>query len=185
MNLFGAKERFLLRLKRQALKRQTKSKFEQLKSTIVNRLLPLFPSATQVLEVAWLNEATRWTLNCYLQQQKRKLLTTGCLDVQKFFESNWPSICVLSIGAILLTLVVRRSDQSPMLLKPIKCPRSTLEMQIQLATSWQFMVRLKRRVDNSSEIQCDTNAEVQLTKLIQEDPDSAAKIIETWIRDAA
>ena len=85
---------------------------------------------------------------------------------QTWLGTNWPSIGVLGIGAVLLTLVFRRSEH------------------FQPAVDGEVDVS-DLSVHNENGIQSDPDSEVQLTKLIQEDPDSAAKIIETWIRDAA
>ena len=174
------------RSRKASIERQTKTKFEQLKNTIVNRLLPVFPSDTgngsslaevgNTLDFKLLpatkqaNAAVDWPTRAYA-----------------FWETNWPSICVLGIGAILLTLVVRRSDQFQ---PPAGDQLAAAEFGGAGSVGSELSIRGEHATEQSAngaspETQCDSNAEVHLSKLIQEDPDSAAKIIETWIRDAA
>ena len=148
-----------------SIDQQTRAKFEQFKRTIADRLSPLFPSEAGtrsrltehgnsldfrlIPAVARVNTASNWQTRA-----------------QTWLGTNWPSIGVLGIGAVLLTLVFRRSEH------------------FQPAVDGEVDVS-DLSVHNENGIQSDPDSEVQLTKLIQEDPDSAAKIIETWIRDAA
>ena len=148
-----------------SIDQQTRVKFEQFKRTIADRLLPLFPSETRtgrrltdhgnsldfrlIPAVARVNAASNWRTR-----------------TQAWLGTNWPSIGVFGIGAVLLTLVFRRSEH------------------FQPAVGGEIDVN-DLSIHNENGIQSDSDSEVQLAKLIQEDPDSAAKIIETWIRDAA
>ena len=148
-----------------SIDQQTRAKFEQFKRTIADRLLPLFPSEARtgsrladhgnsldfrlIPATARVNTASNWQTRA-----------------QAWLGTNWPSIGVLGIGAVLLTLVFRRSEHFQ--------PAVDGEMDVNDLS-----------IHNGNGIQNNSDSEVQLTKLIQEDPDSAAKIIETWIRDAA
>ena len=174
------------RSRQASIEHQTKTKFEQLKSTIVDRLLPLFPSSTgSGSNLVENGNSLEFKLLPAVTQAKAKIDWTT--RARAFMETNWPSICVLGIGAVLLTLVVRRSDQ-------FQPPAEDQQIAADLGTAKPVgntsSVLYDDGTDDAagvkfSEVECDPNAEVQLTKLIQEDPDSAAKIIETWIRDAA
>ena len=160
-----SKKKINSRARQASIDQQTRAKFEQFKRTIADRLLPLFPSESGtgsrlteqgnsldfklIPAVARVNTASNWQTRA-----------------QTWLGTNWPSIGVLAIGAVLLTLVFRRSEH------------------FQPAVDGEVDVS-DLSVHNENGIQSDPDSEVQLTKLIQEDPDSAAKIIETWIRDAA
>ncbi len=157
-----------------SIDQQTRSKFDQFKRAIADRLMPLFPSdagrGSRLTEagnsldfrlvpaVARIETATHWQARA-----------------QAWLEANWPSIGVLGIGAVLLTLVCRRSEHF----------RSAVDDQVSANSCGASEMTSNLSVERETGVQGDHNAEVQLTKLIQDDPDSAAKIIETWIRDAA
>jgi len=163
-----------------SIEHQTQAKFKQLQAKIVDRLLPLFPSETgfgnQLAE-----NGNSLDFRLLPATNQTKAMSDWTSRVQAFFEKNWPSVCVLGIGAALLTLVVRRSDQLQM------PPRDYIDTDSYgTLESADSQLAVHDAADLSqADIPNDPNAEVQLTKLIQEDPDSAAKIIETWIRDAA
>jgi len=157
-----------------SIDQQTRSKFQQFKRTLADRLLPLFPreagQGSRLTEqgnsldfrlvpaVAHIETATNWQTRA-----------------QTWFGTNWPSIGVLGIGAVLLTLVFRRSEHFQL----------AMDGEVAGSSYGTTGVESDPAGHSGIEIQSDPNSEVQLTKLIQEDPDSAAKIIETWIRDAA
>ena len=86
---------------------------------------------------------------------------------QNFATDNWPSIAVLLIGVGLLTIATRR---------PSPGTDYVSNQPTSLAVSDDSV---------SEQPSDDACAEVRLAQMIQEDPDSAAKIIESWIRDAA
>ena len=174
------------RARQASIEHQTKMKFEQLKSTIVDRLLPLFPSDTGNGS-SLVEKGNSLDFKLLPTVTQAKTAVDWMSRVRTFMETNWPSICVLSIGAILLTLVVRRSDQ-------FQAPEGDRQIAAEYGTTSSVGSKLSVLRENETEqvaskklsdVQFDPDAEVQLTKLIQEDPDSAAKIIETWIRDAA
>jgi flagellar biosynthesis/type III secretory pathway M-ring protein FliF/YscJ len=150
--------------------RQTQSKFEQLKASIIERLLPLFPQ-NKVADGKFASEGHSLAV-------KFKPLETAALEmpismtarVQRFITANWPSIAVLGIGLVLLSIVTRR-------------PHSAIvNVDDRIGEESQSTPSTAAANDIAQD---DTDAEVRLTQLIEEDPDSAAKIIETWIRDAA
>ena len=178
------KKHFTAKTRQASIDQQTKVKFEQLKSTIIGRLLPLFPSESGAGSLlAEQGNSLDFKLLPAIVQAKPA--TTDWMSRAKTsFETNWPSLGVLAIGALLLTLVFRRSDQfqsSTDQYHPVVGSGS--------ADSNAYELSIHGTNDGISVNQPETpntpDAEVQLTKLIQEDPNSAAKIIETWIRDAA
>lgn len=158
---FGSQE-----LKAAEIARQTESKFEQLKATIADRVLPLFPqndSSSQDYAAAG------HSLTVELDPLVGSTATPAVSDVQRiqsFLTKNWPSIAVLGIGLVLLTIITRRP--------------------VAPSAQEEFAYGDDGRSPTiSSDSQNGDDAEVRLSQLIEDDPDSAAKIIETWIRDAA
>ena len=166
-----------------SVERQTKAKFEQLKGTIVNRLLPLFPSDKGAVS-SLVEQGNSLDFKLLPTATKAKATIDWIARVRDFLESNWQSIFVLGIGAALLTMIVRRSDQFE---DPDDGQTTAADFGSEEPLSSELAVYGETETESESlaEVQPDENAEVHLTKLIQEDPDSAAKIIETWIRDAA
>ena len=169
-----------------SIEHQTKTKFGKLKGTIVSRLLPLFPSETGTGSSLTEN-GNSLDFKLLPATTQTKVAADWKTRASNFWEANWPSICVLGIGVALLTLVVRRSDQ----FQPPACGQLTVDeggaanMVGNELSVHDENAAVQGTNGESAEFQSGANAEVQLTKLIQEDPDSAAKIIETWIRDAA
>lgn len=177
------KEGTSARAQQSSIERQTKAKFEQLKSKIANRLLPLFPSDTGAGS-SLVESGNSLDFELLPAVPRTKATNQWTARVMDFFESNWPSICVLGIGAILLTLVVRSSDS---LQAPTGDQMTTIEFGVADTAGNELSAGDVAETEHGDlhDVQSDPSAEVHLTKLIQEDPDSAAKIIETWIRDAA
>ena len=178
-----SKKNISARAQESSIERQTKAKFEQLKRTIANRLLPLFPSETGA-ESSLVEKGNSLDFQLLPAKSQAQTATAWTTRVTEFLETNWPSISVLGIGAILLTLVFHRSSY---LQGPVDNQMSAVDFGAAETASNKLSIH--GATDDESgdllEVQCDADAEVHLTKLIQEDPDSAAKIIETWIRDAA
>ena len=169
------KRKHISKKARQAsIDQQTRAKFEQFKRTIADRLLPLFPS-----EAGTGSRLTEHgnSLDFRLIPAVAPVVTAANWQTraQAWLGTNWPSIGVLGIGAVLLTLVFRRSEHF----------RPAVDGEVDGSSYGTTGLEGDLSVHNENGIQSDPDSEVQLTKLIQEDPDSAAKIIETWIRDAA
>jgi len=157
-----------------SIDQQTRTKFEQFKRTIADRLLPLFPSdegnGSRLVE-----QGNSLDFRLLPTVARAETASTWQTSAQAWLEVNWPSVGVLGIGAVLLTLVFRRTENS----------WPAVEGQVTGDDDGPTVMESGLSVNGESEIQADPDSEVQLTKLIQEDPGSAAKIIETWIRDAA
>lgn len=145
--------------------RQTENKFEQLKATIVERVLPIFPNSDSDGQgFATAGHSLSVQLDPLANPAATRAKSTA-ENIQQFFSSNWPSVAVLGIGLVLLSIVTRR-------------PNAALEQEDLACVS-------EPRPTVVNPEQQNDEAEVRLSQLIEEDPDSAAKIIETWIRDAA
>ncbi len=96
--------------------------------------------------------------------------STVPLDVRlkKIATENWPSGVVLLVGLILLVSISRGSDPLP------------LANTSQFSGSTQHSNAIPVSASESS-----PDSETRLTQLIEKDPDAAARVIESWIRDAA
>jgi flagellar biosynthesis/type III secretory pathway M-ring protein FliF/YscJ len=146
--------------------RQTEVKFEQVKAAIVERVLPLFPqNNSNAQEYADSGHSLTVELDPLVNSTDTPPASNS-QAIQNFLTKNWPSVAVLGIGLVLLTIVTRR---------PVSPPP-----QEELAHANE-----RHAPAASSDSQTSDEAEVRLSQLIEDDPDSAAKIIETWIRDAA
>ena len=90
--------------------------------------------------------------------------------VRRIAVENWPSGVVLFVGLILLVTVTRNSDPNP-------------------NTSTNQHSRVSQNSGSNASPIHDTEAlsdsEIRLTQLIEKDPDAAARVIKSWIRDAA
>jgi len=150
-----------------ALAKDVQFKFEQLQTEIVQRVKPLLPrnSSTYGNESPIAVNLVRKTTVVPTSNWQAKL--------KYFMAKNWPSAAVLGIGLILLSLVTRQPEHVP----------TTTQIQTD-----DDQVLLSSEVTMPANTQGSTNnskAEVRLSKLIEKDPNSAAKVIESWIRDAA
>ena len=90
------------------------------------------------------------------------------MRLKKIAAENWPSGIVLLVGLILLVSISRGSDPLP------------LADNSQFSGSSQHSSTIPVSASESS-----SDSETRLTQLIEKDPDAAARVIESWIRDAA
>jgi len=148
-------------VRRAKLAHQKQGKFEQVKSQIAARVQSLLTNDNMADDEHKL-ELTM--IDSPVVASESSVGWAGKL--QSFAAENWPSLAVLLIGVGLLTIVTRRpAPETAYVARP----------QVSLAGS----------NGHESDQHDDPDAEVRLAQMIQEDPDSAAKIIESWIRDAA
>lgn len=150
-----------------SLEHQKQGKFEQLKSQIAGRVESLLAGD----DMADGDHSLRLTL---IDSPVVAVETPAdwATKFRDFGTENWPSIAVLLIGVGLLTIVTRRPP-----------PETDYVSGPQISRSQSSFADSSERVPEQPAD--DANAEVRLAQMIQEDPDSAAKIIESWIRDAA
>jgi flagellar biosynthesis/type III secretory pathway M-ring protein FliF/YscJ len=111
--------------------------------------------------------------------------------VQTFFAKHWPSLAVLAIGLVMLSIMTRSSTSDVMESEEAESPdivsiaSVTQEPnQAEQATTPQ-PEHLPDATLAQPEDYAKRDAERKLNRLFEKDPDSAAKVIESWIRDAA
>ena len=97
---------------------------------------------------------------------------------------HWPSVAVLLIGLVLLTIMTRQSqyddgDADDLMDEDIISINSTTEVSNEVSGSPLPEVALAQPDDYARRA-----AEEKLGSLVEKDPDSAARVIESWIRNA-
>ncbi len=152
-----------------ALVRDTQFKFGQLQKEIIQKVKPLLPRNTSTY-----GNETPIAVNLV---RKATVVTapTWPAKLSSFLIQNWPSAAVLGIGLILLSIVTRKPAPVPSHVLP-----ETDDDQVVLSS--------EVRLPDPAEAQASSDngkPEVRLSKLVEKDPNAAAKVIETWIRDAA
>jgi hypothetical protein len=134
------------------------TQFEQLKSEISKKVEATFSSTPDLAS----QDSIAFNLI------PRTTLSPEPLEVRvkKIAAENWPSGIVLLVGLFLLVSISRSSKSHP-----------TSEQY--LGSNRQSSTVVGSDSDSSSD------SEARLTQLIEKDPDAAARVIESWIRDAA
>ena len=90
------------------------------------------------------------------------------MRLKKIAAENWPSGIVLLVGLILLVSISRGSDPLP----------SNSNLQFSASNRHPGVLP-------AGDAESSSDSETRLTQLIEKDPDAAARVIESWIRDAA
>jgi hypothetical protein len=90
------------------------------------------------------------------------------MRLKKIAAENWPSGIVLLVGLILLVSISRGPDPLP----------NNSNLQISGSS-------LHPGMPSVNDTESPSDSETRLTQLIEKDPDAAARVIESWIRDAA
>ena len=85
---------------------------------------------------------------------------------------NWPSLAVLLVGLILISIVSQQS-------------RPTRFSTARKARHDESLIANDARPNSVGIDEHKQSAETRLSQLIEQDPDAAARVIESWIRDAA
>ncbi len=85
---------------------------------------------------------------------------------------NWPSLAVLLVGLILISIVSQQSRPT----------RSSAAMK---QRHEECLISDEARPNSVGIDEDKQSAETRLSQLIEQDPDAAARVIESWIRDAA
>ena len=145
------------------------AKFETLRSQIVARLTALLPvssfdtSGTPI--VVSLDRSVT-------EQPAAKPLAS----IQSWFADNWASICVVLIGTMLVVIVTRLGVT----------PLGTSEKSRASAPrAAEPNPNGQAKLPTPEELAAKEVAEQRLVKMIEADPDTAARVIQSWIRDAA
>lgn len=133
------------------------SGFAQFKAELLQKVLLQLPPDTQSDQIA-------------IQLQREPVTPLPAHDwasqLEVLLQNQWPSLTVLVLGLALMTVVTRGKPAPRRTGRPIRQNQDHDELSIESGCSR------------------DTTSQ-ELTQLIEEDPDAAAKIIESWIRDAA
>jgi hypothetical protein len=140
-----------------ALAQDARNKFDQLKIELIQKVRPLITEPSQQGQSPVVVTMIR---------SPEPPAPAWVLWLQKFASENWPSLAVLLIGITLLSLVTRKD------------PPVTHQSETNGASD-QDILAFESNIPPE-----DINQEVRLSKLIEKDPDAAAKVIESWIRDA-
>jgi len=153
-----------------ALARDTQFKFGQLESEIVQKVTPLLPK----LELAD-GSATHPIVVNLIRQQAAAPAALWPAQIRSLVSQNWPSIAVLAIGLILLSIVTRKTEPEP---DVTNTEPDNDHVVLSMGSD--------NALENAQAAKGDANSpEVRLSKLIEKDPNAAARVIESWIRDAA
>ncbi|MEL7497288.1 MAG: hypothetical protein AAFN77_06725 [Planctomycetota bacterium] len=146
-----------------AIRQQTANRFQQMKRIILQKLAAVLPSLEAKTEVS------KTAVNL-IPSPPAPAATSNWSYATSLFVRHWPSVAVVLIGLTLLTMVTRTSATLPTHV-PAAADQDVLSIQGALADGTTTIDPLE--------------PEVRLSQMIEDDPDAAAKIIETWIRDAA
>ncbi|MFT7629998.1 MAG: hypothetical protein ACI87E_001003 [Mariniblastus sp.] len=145
-----------------AMLKDTQEKFSQLQSEIIEKIRPVLPRSSFA-------NAAQSPITVNLIRKPLEAIVPWTVKAREIATQNWPSAAVLVIGLMLLTIVTRKPGYVP-------AENETVDADGDI-------VSINSRA--SEEYASDPNHEVRLTKLIEKDPDAAAKVIQAWIRDAA
>ncbi len=151
---------------------ETQSKFAQLQSEIVYKVRQVLPEST-------FEDRSLFPISVNMIRQPIPTKSNWMESVKKFAAQNWPSAAVLAIGLMLLTIVTRNPETPP------SVSDNEVESQDYVSLSSDGLPEVEGNFGNNAASPENANPEVRLTKLIEKDPDAAAKVIEAWIRDAA
>ena len=142
----------------------TNAKFEQLRSEIIQKISPILPRSD-------LQNAVGTPITVSLIRAPLPETSQWFAQLKDFVIQNWPSAAVLLIGLMLLSIVARKPD--------------TYEPTADRSRINESGDILSINSSSTAEPGATENPEAKLTKLIERDPDAAARVIEAWIRDAA
>ena len=138
--------------------------FEMLKQDIITRVRTLLPPAS-------FQENADYPIQVSLKRNKiRRAAPNQAIQLQQAFSDNWPTIAVVLIGCLMLTFVFRSGTSR----RPHRPEQVAIEPPSSDETDGGDAAR-----------QLKDEARQQLTQLIQDNPDKAAEVIKSWIRDAA
>lgn len=140
----------------------TKVKFDQLRSEIIQKVRPILPDSTTRAD----DQVTVNLIRLPIPES-----STWFAQTRDFAIQNWPSAAVLLIGLMLLSIVTRKPDDI-----------ESSGNRVDVGENGDVLSINSDSVDNSNPA---GNPDVRLSQLIEQDPDAAAKVIEAWIRDAA
>jgi len=137
------------------------NKFEKLKSELIEKIRPVLP-------ISSFDNSDSYPISVVFNRHPNDSTIAGWQQVRDLFRSQWPTAAVLLIGLMMLVVVTKS--------KPV--PHSA---------SHNELLSIESAVHESNEVadQAKAEAEQQLSRLIEQDPDTAARVIKSWIRKAA
>lgn len=90
------------------------------------------------------------------------------------WAENWPSVAVLVTGLVIISLITARGKSST----------RNFRERVEFEEESPSTIKMTPRANPMDADECAA-AKVQLSQMIEKDPDAAARVIENWIRDAA
>ncbi len=145
---------------------QQRAGFELLKTRITARIRSLLPPSDDSVHQIAVNMIAAPKLASSTRPGWDRVITAA--------QEYWPSAAVLVIGLTLVMVVTRTPSAGPVV-------GSIQENQDRDVLSIDPAAESAVEDDLATE----DRSEARLSRLIEEDPDAAARVIESWIRDAA
>lgn len=148
------------------------ARFNVLKSEIHARLAPVFHQVSTRSP-----DSEEFSLEFNLVGAPvHQAAQSNWLQAQQLAQDHWPSLAVLVIGMILIGLVTQsgRQMESPE-------PQNLDDDRGDILAFSENGLSVEEEPDDAE----TAEAKMRLSRLIEGDPDSAARVIESWIRDAA
>jgi flagellar biosynthesis/type III secretory pathway M-ring protein FliF/YscJ len=163
------------------------------------------PVLDQELEASFPEAETQFSFRL-LPPQAAVVSKSWQAKVQKVAEDNWPSLAVLVLGLVLIMLVAQtdpKARESASVdanvyseILPFQSDGGTEGMASRITTGRGFANQrhgsespetssLSNNQHSNHSLADKEDAETRLAQLIESDPEAAAKVIESWIRDAA
>jgi flagellar biosynthesis/type III secretory pathway M-ring protein FliF/YscJ len=105
--------------------------------------------------------------------------------IQTYAQENWPSLAVLLIGLVLISLVTQSGRSVEPASAGVAHARSKIDGEDPNADILSLQSESMGASSDDSPDDSKRDAKRRLSELIEQDPDAAAKVIENWIRDAA
>ena len=133
--------------------------FMKLKAEIIEKIRPVLP-------VSSFDNTESYPISVTLNRKLADTSTLGWAETQELVRRNWPTGAVLLIGLMMLVFVTRS--------KPSKRQGND---QISIDPE---ILDAGEEFDSAK-----AEAEQELSRLIEQDPEAAAKVIKSWIRKAA
>lgn len=158
------------------------AKFERLRRELVDVVRPVLPASS-------FQQESPFPVSISMIRKPTVVATSWQTAVATFFKKHWPSMAVLGIGLVLLTLMTR--NQVPETVASEVANAQTQDIVSIASTQPQVGMAEDTRIPRPDaalaqpEDYAKRDAERKLNQLFEQDPDSAVKVIESWIRDAA
>jgi len=154
---------------------------DKFKQDLVSAVRPLLP-------VGSFTQGRAFPVSFQILEPETKVTTVPAWQAQlkEFGIRHWPSFAVLGIGLILLTIMMqgqpdRIADNEEIDDEVILSIDSA---KVEAASQQEAVASIPEVAIAKPEDYARREAEQRLHKMVEKDPDSAAKVIESWIRNA-